>query len=63
MSKKKKEPKKASVHPELDGFNIDVDDFGKINMNYDISKLNNFLNQHVDDKKLRDREDETPSKE
>jgi hypothetical protein len=56
--KKKKEPKKAIVHPDLDGFNIEVDDFGKIKMNYDIGKLNEFLNKNVDDKKLRNREDE-----
>jgi hypothetical protein len=59
--KKKKEPKKAVVHPELDGFNIEVDDFGKIKMNYDVGKLNEFLNKHVDDKKLRNREDEEES--
>ena len=57
--KKKKEPKKAAVHPDLDGFNIEVDDFGKIKMNYDIGKLNEFLNKNVDDKKLRNREDES----
>ena len=61
--KKKKEPKKAIVHPDLDGFNIEVDDFGKIKMNYDIGKLNEFLNKNVDDKKLRNRDEEVSDKE
>lgn len=61
--KKKKEPKKAVVHPDLDGFNIEVDDFGKIKMNYDIGKLNEFLNKNVDDKKLRNRDEENSDKE
>ena len=45
------------VNPELDGFNIKIDTFGEIKTNYDIDKINKFLNRHVDDKKLRDRDD------
>jgi hypothetical protein len=29
---------------------------------YDIDKLNQFLNEHVDDKKLRDRTDKSATK-
>ena len=45
------------VNPELDGFDIKIDTFGEIKTNYDVDKINQFLNRHVDDKKLRDRDD------
>jgi hypothetical protein len=45
------------VNPELDGFDIKIDTFGEITTNYDVDKINQFLNRHVDDKKLRDRDD------
>ena len=45
------------VNPELDGFDIKIDTFGEIQTNYDVDKINKFLNRHVDDKKLRDRDD------
>ncbi len=48
---------KPKVNPELNGFNIKIDTFGEIQTNYDIDKINKFLNKHVDDKKLRDRDD------
>lgn len=60
---KKKESKdgakgaKPKVNKELDGFDIQVNSFGEIITNYDLDKINEFLNRNVDDKKLRDRED------
>ncbi|MGB3852159.1 MAG: hypothetical protein WA958_19500 [Tunicatimonas sp.] len=45
------------VNPELEGFDIKIDTFGEIRTNYDVDKINQFLNRHVDDKKLRDRDD------
>lgn len=48
---------KPKVNPELNGFDIKIDSFGEIKTNYDIDKINIFLNRHVDDKKLRDRDD------
>ena len=45
------------VNPELEGFDIKIDTFGEIQTNYDVDKINKFLNRHVDDKKLRDRDD------
>lgn len=48
---------KPKVNPELDGFDIKIDTFGEIQTNFDIDKINKFLNKHVDDKKLRDRDD------
>lgn len=51
---KREQPK---VNPELKGFDIKIDSFGEIKTNFDIDKINKFLNRHVDDKKLRDRDD------
>lgn len=53
MSKKEK----AKVHNELDGLDLNVDSFGEIRSNMPIEELNKFLNKHVTDKKLKDRDD------
>lgn len=54
MSKKKKNKKDLPrVHDELEGFDVSVNSFGEIQMSYDIDKLNEFLNDKIDDKKLR----------
>jgi hypothetical protein len=54
-NKKKKEKKrdKPRVNKELEGFDIEIDAFGEIKTNYDINKINEFLNREVDDKKLK----------
>ena len=56
--KKQKKDAKPKVNKELEGFDIEIDAFGEIKTNYDINKINEFLNRHVDDKKLRDRKDQ-----
>jgi putative NADH-flavin reductase len=58
MAKKKTTPapdlsEKPRVHKELEGFDIKINSFGEINSSINIDKLNEFLNKHVDDKKLR----------
>ena len=53
MPKKKEE--KASVHKDLEGFDISVDAFGNIQSNFPIDRIKDFLDQNVDDKKLSDR--------
>ena len=60
MPRKKKteeESTKPKVSKELEGLDIKVNSFGEIKTNYDIDKINEFLNKTVDDKKLRDRDD------
>jgi hypothetical protein len=58
MAKKKGNQKNTpKVNPELQGFDIKIDSFGEIKTNYNIDKINEFLNRNVDDKKLRDRDD------
>jgi len=67
MTKKKrskKEPKeKPKVNKELEGFDIEIDQFGEIKTNYDINKINEFLNREVDDKKLRHLKDKKDKKD
>lgn len=60
MAKKetpKKNKPKPRVHKELQGFDISIDSFGEIKSNMNIEKINEFLNENVDDKKLAERED------
>ena len=60
MTKKKKSNKELpKVHKDLKGFDVSVNSFGEIQMSYDIDKLNEFLNDNIEDKKLKHlREDE-----
>lgn len=60
-SPKKNKPK-PRVHKELQGFDISIDSFGEIKSNMNIEKINAFLNENVDDKKLAEREDEDAAK-
>ena len=46
----------ADKKKKLDGFEIKINEFGQINTNLDIDKLNDFLNNAVDDKKLREKQ-------
>jgi hypothetical protein len=48
---------KPRVHKELDGFEVSIDQFGELKSNMKIEKLNEFLNENVDDKKLAERND------
>ncbi len=55
MPKKKPQQGEPEVHEELKGFDIKINEFGEIISNYKVDKLNEFLNENVDDKKLRER--------
>lgn len=54
MVKKKSKKEKPQVHPELKGFEITINEFGQISSNYDLNKVYEFLNKNVEDKKLKD---------
>lgn len=54
MPKKKIKDGKPQVHKELKGFEIKINEFGQIVSNMDAVQMNEFLNKHVEDKKLRD---------
>lgn len=53
----KRNKKKPKVNPELEGFDVEINKFGEIKSSFDIDKLNEFLNENVEDKKLKDRDD------
>jgi hypothetical protein len=59
----KKNKPKPKVHKDLQGFDISIDTFGEIKSNMNIEKINNFLNENVDDKKLAERDDYDEMKE
>ncbi len=56
MPKKKDKKGKPEVHEDLEGFEIRINEFGEIISNLNVDKLNEFLNENVEDKKLRDRQ-------
>ncbi len=64
MAKKKDEtPKNPKVHEELKGFDIKINEFGEIKSSLNIDKLNKFLDDNVEDKKLKEKyEKENPTK-
>lgn len=57
MAKKSKKEESPKVHKDLQGFHMNIDSFGEISSSFPIDKLNEFLNNNVEDKKLKDRED------
>ena len=59
MPKKKPLNGTPTVHKELTGFNIKINEFGQITSNVKVDQLNDFLNEKVQDKKLVDRNDGT----
>ena len=54
MPKKLRKKGNPSVHEELKGFDIKINALGEMESNFAIDKLNDFLNDNVDDKKLKD---------
>jgi hypothetical protein len=63
MSKKKKEKKSVmpKVNPELKGLDIYIDAFGEVKTNFDIDRINAFLDKNVVDKKLVNRDENSKS--
>lgn len=54
MPKKKPPQINPDVHEDLEGFDIKINEFGEIISNYRVDKLNEFLNEKIADKKLRE---------
>lgn len=40
------------VHPDLEGFDVELNRFGEVDMTISIDELNKFLDREVDDPKL-----------
>ena len=51
--KKKKKDASPKFHPDLEGLEVKVNEFGEVKTNFSIDKINAFLNKNVDDKKLK----------
>jgi transcriptional regulator of heat shock response len=49
---KKKEKELPTLSDELQGFNIFLDEFGRVRTNQNIEEINNFLNRNLADRKL-----------
>lgn len=58
MPKKKPKEGDPEVHKDLKGFDIKINEFGEIVTNLEVEDLNEFLNEQVDDKKLREQKKE-----
>jgi hypothetical protein len=56
MNDKKKETPKT--HDDLKGFDIKINEFGEIISSYSVDKINSFLDDKVEDKKLSGNEEE-----
>ena len=52
MHTKKQNEAKAKVNPKLEGFEVKIDRFGEITSSFEIDKINKFLDEEVEDKKL-----------
>ncbi len=48
----KPEEEQAKLHPELQGFNIRLDPFGRVETNMNLENVNSFLNVNLRDRKL-----------
>jgi len=57
MPKKKPQKGNPEVHDDLKGFDIKINEFGEITTNIGVEKLNDFLDENVEDKKLIDRDE------
>ena len=55
MPKKMNKKGNPETHQDLKGFDIRINEFGQIEGSMDVDKINKFLNQKVNDKKLKDR--------
>jgi hypothetical protein len=53
MARKSRTNIVPQVNPELEGFDIRINEFGEIVSNFEIKKLNSFLDGTVEDKKFR----------
>lgn len=54
MPKKKPKKGKPEVHEELEGFDIKINEFGEIISNFPVDRINEFLNENLEDKKLKE---------
>lgn len=63
MSKRKRTSKRPATHQELKGFQIQINEFGQIESTFGIDKINTFLNEHVEDRKLNEKPEDSSDQE
>ncbi len=63
MPKKKSKDEKPEVHEELKGFELNINEFGQITSSMGVDKLNAFLDENVEDKKLKEKEEKEKQEE
>lgn len=54
MGRKKKSVNIPALHNELKGFSIKINEFGELRSSFPVDKLNYFLNDNLNDKKLKE---------
>ncbi len=63
MAKKKVQPaRKPRVHKNLAGLEVSIGAFGEIKSSMNIEKINAFLDDHVEDKKLTEQREHDEEK-
>lgn len=62
LPSKKKQKRKPRVHKKLSGLEVSIDSFGEIKSSMHIEKINQFLNEHVEDKKLTEQREHDEKK-
>jgi hypothetical protein len=67
MAKKKprttRATRKPRVHKNLAGLEVSIDPFGEIKSSMNIEKINQFLDEHVEDKKLTEQREHDRQKQ
>ncbi len=64
MSKNKKDKEeKPELNKNLEGLDIDINEMGEIEDDFDVDKLNEFLDKNVKDKKLEERKETLKNQE
>jgi hypothetical protein len=56
-----KKEKSKEVHEDLEKFNVRINPFGQIESNFDIDKVNEFLDKNTGDKKIKGKKSEGES--
>jgi hypothetical protein len=57
--KKEKDQAKNGEEKDLKSFSININEFGEIKSNLKIEELNQFLDENLEDKKLKDRSEDS----
>jgi hypothetical protein len=64
MAKKKPTPDTSpKVHNEIKGYDIKINEFGQITSSLNVDDINRFLDDNVEDKKLKEKHDKENKKD